>query len=395
MLTRMYIAAVALTSSLSAAEIASAGLFVASAVALLSITGFLSVFSRAIPVPIVKGIQLGAGLSLSMSAFSQIPRNVPVAMAAYVIITFVVSLLILLLSATHPRVPFALTIISLSIVWMIGLSIAKAAGDSTFPEDPRFSIWHPVPLVPSPKEFLSGSLSAGLGQLPLTTLNSIIAVLFLAQDLFPSSSTYEHPATASLSATSIGLSVTAMNFVGCFLGAMPLCHGSGGLAAQYRFGARSGASVIFLGTLKLVLGLFASEYVSFWSRWFWPGGLGLLIFVAGIELAKMGESINGEGARDLWEVSNSAASGEDARDGQSEEGKRVRKLGKEEKMRRYVVMIVTVGALLGAKNDGVGFVAGLVVHGAYLVQDWVEARREGRIRLERSTAEGERMDRED
>jgi len=41
---------------------------------------------------------------------------------------------------------------------------------------------------------------------------------------------------------------------------MPVCHGSGGLASQYRFGARSGASIIILGTIKLLLGLFAAEY---------------------------------------------------------------------------------------------------------------------------------------
>jgi hypothetical protein len=46
-----------------------------------------------------------------------------------------------------------------------------------------------------------------------------------------------------------------MNLVGCWFGAMPICHGAGGLAGQYKFGAKSGASVAFLGTAKLVLGL--------------------------------------------------------------------------------------------------------------------------------------------
>ncbi|MCF7643722.1 putative sulfate/molybdate transporter, partial [Acinetobacter johnsonii] len=81
-----------------------------------------------------------------------------------------------------------------------------------------------------------------IGQLPLTTLNSIIAVSALAADLLPDLPTP--------SVTSIGLSVALMNLTGTWFGAMPVCHGAGGLAAQFRFGARSGASVILLGLLK-------------------------------------------------------------------------------------------------------------------------------------------------
>jgi hypothetical protein len=33
-----------------------------------------------------------------------------------------------------------------------------------------------------------------------------------------------------------------MNLVLCWLGAMPMCHGAGGLSGQYLFGARGGTS---------------------------------------------------------------------------------------------------------------------------------------------------------
>jgi hypothetical protein len=61
-------------------------------------------------------------------------------------------------------------------------------------------------------------------------------------------------------------------------------------------------------------------------------------------------------------------------------------------MRRYLVMLVTVGAILGTKNDGIGFIVGLVVHFAYKFQDWEESRRmgrEGRIRLGEGTPDAE------
>jgi hypothetical protein len=46
-----------------------------------------------------------------------------------------------------------------------------------------------------------------------------------------------------------------MNLVGTWWGAVPSCHGAGGLAAQTRFGATSGCAPVLLGFLKLFLGL--------------------------------------------------------------------------------------------------------------------------------------------
>ena len=47
-------------------------------------------------------------------------------------------------------------------------------------------------------------------------------------------------------------------------------------------------------------------------------------------------------------------------------------------------MMVTIGALLGARNDGIGFLIGMAVHLAYQAIDWCRGRLEGRIRLESS-----------
>lgn len=126
--------------------------------------------------------------------------------------------------------PYALLILLIGITALLSTRNPR-------PERPTFSLWHPQPNIPTPRSLRTGVLEAGIGQLPLTTLNSVIAVAFLAQDLFPNN---QAPST-----TSLGLSVMAINLAACWFGAMPVCHGSGGLAAQYRFGARSGASIIF------------------------------------------------------------------------------------------------------------------------------------------------------
>lgn len=90
----------------------------------------------------------------------------------------------------------------------------------------------------------------------------------------------------------VSISVGVMNFVGCWFGAMPVCHGAGGLAGQYRFGGRSGASVVFLAIGKLVLALvFGNSFVSILNQ-FPIGIVGVLLLFAGIELAMASRDMN-------------------------------------------------------------------------------------------------------
>ncbi|GJM93751.1 hypothetical protein PR202_ga10336 [Eleusine coracana subsp. coracana] len=66
---------------------------------------------------------------------------------------------------------------------------------------------------------------------------------------------------------------------------MPCCHGVNGLAGQYRFGGRSGASVVFLAAGRLVLGLvFGNSIVRILGQ-FPIGILGVMLLFSGVELA--------------------------------------------------------------------------------------------------------------
>ncbi|KAI9861855.1 MAG: hypothetical protein M1824_001966 [Vezdaea acicularis] len=331
------IAALAIANNYTRASTASAGLFVAGSVGILSLTGLLSTFSKAVPVPVVKGIQLGAGLSLILSAgsslFTQLTWTTPSWADNHFWTLF--AAFFLLLSTILPHIPYALSIFALGLLFSLLLL--------PLPLYPHPQTWHPQPHLPTPSTFYHASLEAGLAQLPLTLLNSIIAVAHLSQDLFP---------TRPLSETHIGLSIAAMNLLGCFFSAMPTCHGSGGLAAQYRFGARSGASVILLGAFKLFLGLLFGDSLVHLLRRFPKGLLGVMVVAAGLELAKVGESLN-LGARDLW----------------AHEGDAERVLTDDDRKRRWSVMLVTVGGLLAFRNDAVGFAAGMALHWAYLLQD--------------------------
>jgi hypothetical protein len=352
------IAAVAIVRGFTLEENAAAGLVVAALVGLFSIAGLINWANRVTPIPVVKGIQVGAGLSLCLSAGTTMLRplswtgpwwgdNLLWAFAA---------VLLLLATFAYPKLPYAL------IVFSVGLILSALGPATSEPTHPSNAI--PI-LHPSAKDFWTATSTASLGQLPLTILNSVIAASALSADLLPSP-----PNPAAPSVTSLGLSVALINLLGCCFGAMPACHGSGGLAGQYRFGARSGSSIIFLGLIKFLLGILA----------FWKGGaivsllagipkslLGVLILAAGVELAKVGESVNTD-ARDLREQEQ----------GLPWDGKRVKELDERDRKERYMVLLVTVAAILAFKNDAVGFIAGLVWHwgfaGAKRLEVWRDER---------------------
>jgi MFS superfamily sulfate permease-like transporter len=128
-------------------------------------------------------------------------------------------------------------------------------------------------------EWRKGFVSAAIPQIPLSVLNSVIAVCKLAGDL------YGHEKGELVSPTKVSVSVGLMNLVGCWFGAAPACHGAGGLAGQWRFGARSGAAVVFLGLLKLLLGLLLGSSMARLLEAYPVSILGVLLFYAGLELA--------------------------------------------------------------------------------------------------------------
>lgn len=343
------IAAIAIAKGMSRGEVAAAGIFVAGVIAFLSVTRLLEVVNAWVPIPVVKGVQVGAGLSLVVAAGSKASselRWIDPSWAdnrIWLVATFL-ALLVLNFGGRASRIPFAL------IVTILGLVFAFAVTVQNGRHLPGFSAWKPNSLFPTSAEWRVGILDAGLGQLPLTTLNSVIAVVHLSSDLLPD--------VPTPTVTSVGLSVAAMNLVGCWFGGMPTCHGSGGLAAQYKFGARSGASIIFLGLVKLFVGLVFGNSLTGLLDNFPTALLTIMVIAAGLELVSVGESLNSTArARDLKKEARNTETISDA-----------------ESKERWTVMMVTAGLLLAFKNDAVGFLAGLCCHFSYRIAHRMEVR---------------------
>ncbi|KAK4539426.1 hypothetical protein LTR36_010947 [Oleoguttula mirabilis] len=357
------IAAIAISQSFSKQETMAAGLTMGIAVFLLSATGLLRWLNRVVPVPVVKGIQVGAGLALVISAGASLIAPLHWTSPAWDNkIWSIAAFVLLVIAALVPRLPYAL------LVFIVGLVMAAIVFSTSGSHDSLpAGIWHPSTVIPNGHAWRVGAIEAAIPQLPLTTLNSILAVTSLSATLFPS-----FPPTPST--TSIGFSVAIANLVGCWFGAMPVCHGSGGLAGQYRFGARSGASIIILGSVKLILGLFVGEAIVPLLQRFPKSLLGIMVLAAGVELAKVGQSVSD--SKDVWEQAE-----EDNEDGRP--AHKTRQQDERERGDKWMVMLITVAGCLAFKNDAIGFLAGLIWHWSLRLPSWIERMRHGSIRLGR------------
>jgi len=81
------------------------------------------------------------------------------------------------------------------------------------------------------------------------------------------------------------ISMALANLASFLLGGMPLCHGAGGLAAHYRFGARTAGSNLMIGSLILIMGLFFGTHALSLVYLVPMAVLGLLLVFAGGQLA--------------------------------------------------------------------------------------------------------------
>jgi len=303
------IATVAIAEGLTQHQILAAGIVTGAIIFLLGITNLIQGLNRAIPFSVVRGLQLGLGMRLLMDGINMVTSTHRFLGYDSISVGITCALLVLLLFF-HTRFPGAL------VVFILGLCLLLAESPGVL-ATLRLEMSLPSLTLPSTEDFTVATFKAAIPQIPLTTLNSVIAVCALSRNLFPNK-----VASPRKVATSVGL----MNLVGCWFGAMPMCHGAGGLAGQYRFGARTGGSVAFLGGAKILVGLFfgawALELLSHYPR----SVLGVLLTFAGLELALT--------SRDIRTRTDS------------------------------FVMLLTAATILALKSTALGFIVGLTM--AYL-----------------------------
>jgi MFS superfamily molybdate transporter len=232
-------AVIVISQKVSGPVLFGGGLAIGLIMLVLASTGLLTVLANAVPKSVVRGIQFGLGLQLATLALRDyVPAE---GTAGFVLagLAFLVTLL-LLGNRRFPPAPFVLLLgLGFALLFRVHPS-ELVAGIKFVP--PPFQ-------VPARHDIWVGLYLLALPQLALSFGNSILATRQVAADLFP-----QRPLTIR----KIGLTYAAMNLINPFFGGVPTCHGSGGIAGHYTFGARTGGSVILYGLFYLVLGLFFS-----------------------------------------------------------------------------------------------------------------------------------------
>jgi MFS superfamily sulfate permease-like transporter len=261
------IAAVAIGEGLTQSQILTAGIITGAVILFLGITGLIEWLNRAVPKSVVRGLQLALGLKLLTKGVGMVAATEWIGWDSIVVGVICAALVLILYFST--RIPAAL------VVFGIGL-ISLFASQSDLLSQTRLGFSWTLPDLSNWDDWTAGALRGAIPQIPLTTLNSVIAVCALSMDLFP-----DRPASPRRTALSVGL----MNLICCPLGGMPVCHGSGGLAAQYRFGARTGGSIVMLGIAKMLLAVLCGGSLLVWLQHYPQSVLGVLLLFSGVELA--------------------------------------------------------------------------------------------------------------
>ena len=237
----------------------------------LGLTGTARRIASLVSRPVVKGIIVGLGVGFVLSGAKMMAGSPWIGLAA-------LAGTLLLFGQRRVPVMFVLLVFGALAGWLTDPTVAdRLAGVR-----PEFR-W---PLLSLPEiradEWMVGLVFLALPQLPLTLGNAIIAVAEENNRLFP-----DRPVTRERVAVSTGL----LNLGGAALGGVPMCHGAGGMAGHVRFGARTGGAPIILGAVLVAVALFFSASVGALLALFPPPVLGVILLLAGAELAWGARSI--------------------------------------------------------------------------------------------------------
>ena len=315
------IAAVAISGTgFGVPEIMAAGIITGGVLFVLGVTGLMQLVYKLIPLSIVRGIQLAQGLSFALTAVKYVRKvqnfsnsksmgDRPWLGLDGLVLAIVCACFIVIVNGAGEEMEhtderettnghdeeespntrkrrnlrnFIFSLPSAFFIFLLGVVLAFIRNPKVV-NDIKFGPSSIEVVKISKHAWKEGFIKGAIPQLPLSILNSVVAVCKLSSDLFPG---------RDFSATSLSVTVGLMNVIGCWFGAMPSCHGAGGLAGQYKFGGRSGGCVAILGTAKLILGLVLGTSLVKILDQFPVGVLGVLLLFAGIELAMASRDMN-------------------------------------------------------------------------------------------------------
>lgn len=285
------IGAYAIATGIGASQVMAAGAMMGLFLLLVGSTGAVWTIGKYTPTPVIRGVQLSTGILLIMQGVKlmlgtsqfQVFQNasepyltfqtigpIPVG-----VIIGIIGILLTFFLLDNKKLPSGLILvlggITLGWIWgthhgfdqlRIGFNLPKILPNG-FPGAHDFILALPLLFLP---------------QIPMTLGNAVIAYTDLSGKYFGASA---NKVTYKSSCISMALA----NLVSFGLGGMPLCHGAGGLAAHYRFGARTTGSNIMIGVVFLGLAVLLGRHILAVIYLIPMSILGVLLLFAGSQLA--------------------------------------------------------------------------------------------------------------
>ncbi|MEZ4562887.1 MAG: molybdate transporter family protein [Thermomicrobiales bacterium] len=255
--------AVLLIVPMTPTQVAGAGIVIGAVFFVIGATGLVSRLAAAIPATVAAGIQLGLGLSLAGLGVRLLQEQLWLGL-------LISAVTVLLLG--NQRLPAALVAVILGVV------LAQATGTGAPIPHLTLGVHLPSLVRPTWEDLLRGTELAVLPQIPLTLTNAVVATAAVTRQLLPQRS-------GRVTERNLALTTGLGNLIAAPFGGYPMCHGAGGIAGHYRFGARTGAAPVLIGIAFLAMGILLGDSAFALLALAPPAVLGSLLFFSGIELA--------------------------------------------------------------------------------------------------------------
>jgi len=285
------IGAYAIATGMAASQIVAAGALIGLFLLIIGATGAITPIGRYTPRPVVRGVQLSTGVLLMEQGIKfmigtskfQLLQQVAepylkiqsIGPVPFGILIGVLGGILTFLLLENRKFPAGLLIVLGGIG--VGLVFGTHKGFDTI----RIGLNFPALLpfgFPSGEEFALALLVLVLPQVPMTLGNAVIAYADLSTEYFG-------PVSEKVTYRSACISMALANFASFLVGGMPLCHGAGGLAAHYRFGARTAGSNLIIGVVFVAMALFLGLHALTIVYLMPMAVLGVLLLFAGSQLA--------------------------------------------------------------------------------------------------------------
>jgi len=255
------------TGKVTPPEIAGATLMIGATLLVLGLTGVIGRIARWIPRSVTSGVQIGLGAGLALLGLRMVWLTPSIG---------ILTLAVMLPVGINRRLPQAITGIAVGV--LAGALLVKPI---SLP-DLAPALHLPQVILPGWGDIWRGTINVGLPQLALTLTNAVIVTASLSERLFPSN--------RRVTPVSLALTQGCANLLSGVLGGLPMCHGAGGLASHHRFGARTGAVGVLLGTTFLIAGLLFADPALALLKLIPGATLGALLFYGAVDLAVSGWS---------------------------------------------------------------------------------------------------------